>query len=140
MNTVPFIIRTECPPGACVCQRDELLQMPGADLRILQLTSAQEKVLVQRLENLTSLADLRHMQQRMEQQLGIRIAIAPGPREVRTVRGITMLVLGQPGLCRKTRQSIPAAIRKSMDRCPEIAYELLDEGGLFAAPEAGESR
>lgn len=140
MNTVPFIIRTECPPGACVCQRDELLQTPGADLRILQLTSAQEKVLVQRLENLTSLADLRRMQQRMEQQLGIRIAIAPSPREVRTVRGITLLVLEQPGLCRKTRQAIPAAIRKSMDRCPDIAYELLDEGGLFAAPETGESR
>lgn len=134
MNTAPFIIRTECPPGACVCQRDELLQTPGADLRILQLTSAQEKMLVQRLENLSSLADLRHMQQRMEQQLGIRLAIAPGPREVRTVRGIMMLVQEQPGLCRKTRQSIPAAIRKSMDRCPEIAYALLDEGGLFADP------
>jgi hypothetical protein len=134
MNTAPFIIRTECPPGACVGQRDELLQTPGADLRILQLTSAQEKVLVQRLENLSSLADLRHMQQRMERQLGIRLAIAPGPREVRTVRGIMMLVQEQPGLCRKTRQSIPAAIRKSMDRCPEIAYALLDEGGLFADP------
>jgi hypothetical protein len=134
MNTVSFAIRTECPPGACVCQRDELLQTPGADLRILQLTSAQEKVLVNRLENLSSLADLRHMQQRMEQQLGIRIAIAPGPREVRTVRGLTVLVLEQPGLCRKTRQSIPAAIRRSMDRCPEIAWALLDETGLFAEP------
>ena len=137
MNAVPLAIRTECPPGACVCQRDTLLQTPGADLRVLQLTSAQEKVLIQRLESLSSLADLRHMQQRMEQQLGIRLAIATGPREVRTVRGLTLLVLEQPGLCRKTRQSIPAAIRRSMDRCPEIAWALLDETGLFAEP--GES-
>jgi len=137
MNAVPFAIRTECPPGACVCQRDTLLQTAGADLRVLQLTSAQEKVLIQRLESLSSLADLRHMQQRMEQQLGIRLAIETGPREVRTVRGLTVLVLEQPGLCRKTQQSIPAAIRRSMDRCPEIAWALLDETGLFAEP--GES-
>ena len=68
----------------------------------------------------------------MEQLLGIRVSIAPSPNEVRTLRGITILVHEQQGLCRKTRQAIPAAIKKGMERQPEIAFELLNEGGLFS--------
>ena len=133
MKPVPFPVRTECPPGACVCDRDALIQAPDGDTRILQLTQAEEKKLTTRLENITSLTDLRRMQERMEQQLGIRISITTSPNEVRTLRGIAILVQEQRGLCRKTRQSIPAAIKKGMDQHPEIAYELLNEGGLFAA-------
>lgn len=132
MNALPFPIRTECPPGACVCDRDALLQNPGADARVLQLTVTEEKKLLQRLENITSLADLRRMRDRMEQLLGIRVSISPSPNEVRTLRGITILVHEQQGLCRKTRQAIPAAIKKGMERQPEIAFELLNEGGLFS--------
>ena len=132
MTPLPFPVRTECPPGSCVCDRDALLQSPGADVRILQLTQAQEKKLLQRLENLSSLEDLRKMQTRMEQQLGIRLLITPGANEVRTLRGITILVEAQTGLCRKTRQSIPAAIKKSMDAQPQITFDLLNEDGLFA--------
>ena len=51
---------------------------------------------------------------------------------MRTLRGITILVHEQPGLCRKTRQAIPVAIKKGMDQRPEITYELLNEGGLFS--------
>lgn len=132
MNAVPFPIRTECPPGTCVCGRDALLAAPQGDVRILRLTRMEEKKLLERLENLGSLSELRHLQQRMQEQLGVRLAITPSPNEVRSLRGIAILVLEQPGLCRKTRQAIPAAIKKSMDRHPEIAYELLDEDGLFA--------
>lgn len=132
MTTPPFPIRTECPPGACVCDRDALLQTPDGDWRILRLTRDEEKRLVQRLENLESLADLRRLQDRMEQQLGIRLSISASPHEVRTLRGITILVHEQRGLCRKTRQSIPAAIKKSMEQRPEIAFELLNEDGLFS--------
>lgn len=133
MNALPTTlpIRTECPPGACVCDRDALLQDPQTDARVLLLTREEEKRLLQRLEQITSLADLRRLQDRMEQQLGIRLTIAPGPNEVRTLRGITILVHEQRGLCRKNRQSIPAAIRQALERRPEISYELLDEGGLF---------
>ena len=131
MSAQPFPIRTECPPGACVCERDALMQAPGGDVRILRLTREEEKRLVQRLENLTSLADLRRMEQRLFEQLGVRLAIGTSPNEVRTLRGIAILVHEQPGLCRKTRQAIPAAIKKSMDQCPQIAWDLLDEGGLF---------
>ena len=131
MSAQPFPIRTECPPGACVCERDALMQAPGGDVRILRLTREEEKRLVQRLENLTSLADLRRMEQRLFEQLGVRLTIGTSPNEVRTLRGIAILVHEQPGLCRKTRQAIPAAIKKSMDQCPQIAWDLLDEGGLF---------
>ena len=136
MTRPTFPIRTECPPGACVCAREALLCATEGDLRVLQLTREQEKRLVERLENLSSLSDLRRIESRMLDQLGIRLRITASPNEVRTLKGIAILVLEQPGLCKKTRQSIPAAIRKSMERHPQIAYDLLDEGGLFFADAA----
>lgn len=127
-------LRTECPPGACVCGRDALLEDPGADLRVLRLTREEEQRLVQRLENLRSLDDLRRIEARMEEQLGLRLRITVGPQEVRNLRGIAILVQEQPGLCRKTRQNIPAAIRRSMEQRPQIAFDLLDGDGLFGGP------
>lgn len=129
--TPSFPIRTECPPGSCVCDRDALLQDPTGDLRILRLTRSEEQRLLQRLENLQSLQDLRHLEARMHAQLGIRLSIQPSPNEVRTLRGIVILVHEQRGLCRKTRQAIPAAIKRGMEKRPEIAFALLNEGGLF---------
>ena len=41
-----FPLRTECPPGACVCEREALLQSPQADTRVLLLTREEEKRLV----------------------------------------------------------------------------------------------
>ena len=131
MSALPFPLRTECPPGACVCEREALMQAPGGDVRILRLTREEEKRLVQRLENLASLEDLRRREQRLFEQLGVRLTIGTSPNEVRSLRGITILVHEQPGLCRKTRQAIPAAIRRSMEQRPQIAWDLLDEGGLF---------
>lgn len=130
MSALPFPIRTECPPGTCVCERETLMQAPG-DMRILRLTREEEKHLTQRLEQISSLAELRHMEQRLFAQLDVRLTIGIGTNEVRSLRGITILVHEQRGLCRKTRQALPTAIKKSMDRHPEIAYELLNEGGLF---------
>nr|WP_315246230.1 hypothetical protein [uncultured Albidiferax sp.] len=127
----PIPIRTQCPPGACNCGRDALLANPVGDLRVLRLTREDELRLLQRLENLQSLADLRRLEDRMEQQLGIRLTIGTSPNEVRSLRGIVILVHEQPGLCRKTRQSIPAAIKRSLEQRPEIAYDILDVGGLF---------
>lgn len=126
MNT-----RQPCPPGACDCQREQLLEAPGADQRILQLTRQEEKKLLERLEDLKSLQDLERMQQLMYQQLGIRVQVAPGHTEVKSMRGIQIVIDDLPGLCRKTRQSIPAAIRRGMEKRPEIAYRLLDAHDLF---------
>ncbi|QHF44717.1 ribosomal protein S3AE [Pseudomonas sp. S35] len=124
-------IRQPCPPGACDCNREQLLEAPGADLRILNLTRQEEKRLLERLEDLKSLQDLERMQQLMYQQLGIRVQVAPGHTEVKSMRGIQIVIDELPGLCRKTRQSIPAAIRRGMEKRPEIAYRLLDAHDLF---------
>lgn len=121
-------IRQPCPPGACNCGR-ELLQT--AEQRILALTRQEEKLLLERLENLKSLTDLQHIQQRLYEQLGIRVEVVPGFNEVRTMRGIAINIDELPGLCRKTRQSIPAAIRRGLEKNPEIAYRLLDAHDLF---------
>lgn len=124
-------IRQPCPPGACDCDREQLLQTPGADARILNLTRQEEKKLIARLEDLKSLQDLERMQQLMYQQLGIRVHVAPGHTEVKSMRGIQIDIEPFPGLCRKTRQAIPAAIRRAMEKRPEIAYRLLDAHDLF---------
>ncbi|EHK63631.1 hypothetical protein [Achromobacter arsenitoxydans] len=129
---VSFPIRQECPPGACVCDRDRLLADPASDLRVLRLTKEEEKRLVARLENLSSLQDLRAMQGRIQAQLGIVIHIVPSDNEVRTSRGISIQLEELPGLCRKTRASLPAAIRRGFDNRPEIVYALLNERDLLS--------
>ncbi|MDF3831488.1 hypothetical protein P3W85_00700 [Cupriavidus basilensis] len=128
----PFPIRKACPPGACICGQDALLKDQHADMRILRLTTEEEKKLIARLESLSSLSDLKHMEQRMYAQLGIVLTIAPGIHEVRTIRGIRIQVEEQPGLCRKTRQAIPAAIRRCLEKHPDIAYAILNERDLLS--------
>lgn len=124
-------IRTECPPGACDCKRELLLDDPGADRRILMLTQHEEKRLVARLEAIETLEELRRMQDRMRAQLGIVITITPSLNEVRTVKGFDIDVADQPGLCRKTRAAIPAAIRRCMKTHEQIAFDILNERDLF---------
>ncbi|GIZ50224.1 hypothetical protein [Noviherbaspirillum aridicola] len=124
-------IRKECPPGACTCRREQLFEGPGGDMRILLLTREEEKRLVARIEELTTLADLRRIADRMREQLGMVLRIAPGGAEVRTVRGLSITLDEQPGLCRKTRQAIPAAVRRCLERHPEIVYAILNERDLL---------
>ncbi|MCY0855362.1 hypothetical protein [Cupriavidus sp. D39] len=128
---VPFPIRKECPPGACTCGREALLDDPQSDMRILRLTQEEEKRLIARLESLSSLSDLKDMERRMHAQLGIVLTIAPSIHEVRTVRGISIQVEEQAGLCRKTKQAIPAAIRRCLETNPDIAYAILNSHDLL---------
>ncbi|MBD8493051.1 hypothetical protein IFR09_03550 [Pseudomonas syringae] len=128
MNTVP--IRPSCPPGACDCGREQL-QVPGADPRVLLLTREQENRLIERLENIETLAQLQHLQQRLFEQLGVRVHVAPGFNEVKTMRGIHIQLDPVPGLCRKTRASIPAAIRRGLEKRPQIAWDLLNTFDLL---------
>ena len=130
----PFPIRVECPPGACVCERERLLADPQADLRALRLTRAEELRLIERIERVSSYAELLRVQAMIGQQLGVVLRIAPGVNEVRTVRGIIVAIEEQPGLCKKVRQSIPAAIRRTLERHPQIMYDILDANDLFGAP------
>lgn len=130
MNS-PLPIRSPCPPGACQCDRDRLLEQDGADVRILRLTRQEEKRLLDRLENIASLEDLQRLQQRMFDQLGIRLDIAPGFNEVRSMRGMVIDIAELPGMCRKTRAAIPAAIRRGLEKNPEIAWRLLNAHDLL---------
>jgi hypothetical protein len=130
----PFPIRVECPPGACVCERERLLADPRADLRALRLTRAEELRLIERIEQVASYAELLKLQALINSQLGVALRIAPGVNEVRTVRGILVAIDEQPGVCKKIRQSIPAAIRRTLEAHPQIMYDILDANDLFGAP------
>jgi hypothetical protein len=140
LQQVTFPLRTECPPGACVCDRDRLLAEAetdaAADLRPLRLTRMEEQKLVERIEGIASYDELKRFQERIRTNLGVELKIAPGPNEVRTVRGIVILLEDRPGLCKKVRQSIPAAVRKALDRHPEITWAILDAHDLFGGPAA----
>ena len=129
----PFPPRTECPPGLCVCNRDALMAEPHGDTRILMLTREQEKKLVERIERIDSYEQLMHVGKLMFDQLGIVLTIRPSVHEVRTVRGIQVLLGEQPGLCRKTRQALPAAIRRVLEQHPDIAYAILNANDLLGS-------
>jgi hypothetical protein len=129
VNSYP--IRKECPPGACTCERDRLLEDPTADRRILLLTREEESKLIARIESIASHVELMRICQRMEEQLGLVLRIAPGSEEVRTVRGLAIQIEDKPGLCRKLKQSIPAAVRRCLEAHQEIVYAILDAHDLF---------
>ncbi|MFC5547337.1 hypothetical protein [Massilia aerilata] len=131
LQQVSFPLRTECPPGACVCERERLLAEPDADLRPLRLTRMEEQKLIDRIEGIASYEELKRLQDRIRTNLGVELKITPSPNEVRTLRGIVILLEDRPGLCKKVRQSIPAAVRKALERHPEITYAILDANDLF---------
>ncbi len=131
LQELPFPIRVECPPGLCVCERDVLISKPGADHRILMLTRAEEKKLLEHIERVDSYARLQSVTRQLFDKLGIELRIFPGPNEVRTVRGLVIQVMDFPGLCRKTRQAIPTSVRRCLEQHPEIVYAILDAHDLF---------
>jgi len=133
MESAPPVIpiRVECPPGACVCDRARLLADPQADRRVLLLTRADEQKLIARIERVDSYADLQRVQALILHNLGVVLRIAPGPNEVKSIRGIIIALDEQPGLCKKIRQSIPAAIRRTLEAHPHIMYAILDANDLF---------
>ena len=114
-----------------MCERARLLADPQADQRPLLLTRQQEQKLIERIERVDSYADLQHVQSLIRNNLGAELRIAPGPNEVRTVRGILIVLEERPGLCKKVRQSVPAAVRRCLNARPEIAYAILDSHDLF---------
>ncbi len=124
-------LRPSCPAGVCDCGRELLPQASSEACRVLLLTRQEEKRLIERLEHLRDFDDLQRLQRRLHDQLGIDVRIAPGANEVRSMRGIVIELAPQPGLCRRTRQAIPAAIRRGLERNPEVAFRLLDAHDLL---------
>ena len=128
-----FPVRIECPPGACVCGRERLILDPEGDVRPLAIDRKQEQNLIARIERVDSYADLQHVQALIRKNIGAELSIAPGPNEVRTMRGIIVVLEEKPGLCRKVRQSVPAAVRRLLQEKPQIAYAILDAHDLFGS-------
>lgn len=133
LQPAPFPIRVECPPGTCTCEREALLNNPCGDIRVLRLTKTEEKKIITRIENMSTHADLIRLADLMQAQLGIVLQIKPGSREVRTVRGLSIQFAECAGLCKKTRQAIPAAIRKCLEKNQNIVYAILDAHDLLGA-------
>ncbi|MDM5178385.1 hypothetical protein PO883_14395 [Massilia sp. DJPM01] len=131
LQAFPFPIRTECPPGACVCQRDVLLADADSDTRILRLTREEEKKLLAHIDTIASYDELNKLAERLNSQLGVVLRITPSNNEVRSARGLSIVLAERPGLCRKTRQAVPTAIRRCLDRHPEIIYAILDAHDLL---------
>ena len=122
--TAPFPIRKERPPGgARTCQREALLADPQADLRILRLAGEEEKNLLNLLESLQTLPELHRMVEGLQTRLGIVLTMAPGFTEVQSVRGFQIQVREQLGLWRKTRQAIPAAVRRCLKATPMVCWK-----------------
>ena len=135
-QALPFPIRKECPPGACECGRDQLLDAwdnaPDAtDIRVLRLTREEEKKLVARIEAIASYEELGRIESRLRELLGITLTITPSARGVSTVMGLAIRLADQPGLCRRTRENLPAAVRRAFREHPEIVYALLNARDLL---------
>ncbi|TFW20476.1 hypothetical protein E4L98_14785 [Duganella callida] len=133
----PFPIRKECPPGACVCGRDELLDAwasapEDADIRVLRLTREEEKRLIERIEAISTYEDLGRIMHKLRELLGITLTITPSARGVSTVMGLSIKLAEQPGLCRRTHEALPAAVRRCFRAHPEIVYALLNARDLLA--------
>jgi hypothetical protein len=135
LQQVSIPIRTECPPGACVCDRDLVLANPAADLRPLRLTKMEEQRLLDRIDQVGTYEELKRLQERIRANLGLELKILPGPNEVRTLRGILIVLEDRPGLCKKVRQSVPAAVRRVLERHPEITWAILHANDLFGYQE-----
>ena len=131
MRIVDFEVRKECPPQLCDCERERLLDDPQADLAILRLNMTEEKRLLAHIEGIATHAQLQKLQLLLKSNLGVELKIAPGGGEVRTVRGFQIRLQEQPGLCRKTRAAIPAAVRRCLAAHPEIAFAILNENDLL---------
>lgn len=135
-EALPFPIRKECPPGACECGRDDLLEAwdkapDDTDIRVLRLTREQEKALIERIDAIASYEELGRVQQRILEQLGVSLTITPSAHGVSTVMGLAIKLVEQPGLCRKTREALPAAVRRCFRKNPDIVYALLNAGDLL---------
>ena len=135
-STPPFPIRKECPPGACVCGRDELLEAwerapDGTDIRVLRLTRDEEKKLVAAIEAIGSYEDLGRIKHKLRELLGIQLTITPSARGVSTIMGLSIKLAEQPGLCRKTHEALPAAMRRCFRSKPDIVYALLNARDLL---------
>jgi hypothetical protein len=95
----------------------------------------EEQRLLDRIDQVGTYEELKRLQERIRANLGVELKILPGPNEVRTLRGILIVLEDRPGLCKKVRQSVPAAVRRVLERHPEITWAILHANDLFGYQE-----
>jgi hypothetical protein len=117
-----------------VCERERLLADPHGDYRPLRITRQEEQRLLARIERISSFEELKHVQELIRAHVGAELRIAPGPNEVKTVRGIVIVLEDRPGVCKKLRQSVAAAVRRCLDQHPDITFALLNAHDLLGEP------
>jgi hypothetical protein len=105
------------------------------DIRVLRLTREQEKLLIERIEAIATYEDLGRIKQRIHEQLGVTLTITPSARGVSTIMGLSIKLVERPGLCRKTRETLPAAVRRCFRNNPDIVYALLNSRDLLGIEE-----
>lgn len=132
MPVIDFEVRKECPPNLCDCRREQLLQDEQACRDVLRLNLTEEKRLLAHIQTISNHAELKKLQRNLLRNLGVVLSIAPGTNEVRSMLGFQIELEEQAGLCRRTRVSIPAAVRRCLKAHPEIAFAILNEGDLLA--------
>ncbi|WP_296000143.1 hypothetical protein [Rugamonas sp.] len=124
-------LRQPCPPGACDCERETLRDATGADARILQLTRKEEIKLIKHIDSIDTYEGLQRTINRLQEQLGATLRIRPSPNDAVTARGLDIQFDKQLGLCKKTREDVPTAIRRCIGRHEEIFLAVLKEHSLF---------
>ena len=86
---------------------------------------------MQRLEQITSLADLRHMERRLFEQLGVRLTIGTSPNGCAACAASPSWCTSSQACAARRARPSPRPSRKAWRRGRGIVFELLDEGGLF---------
>lgn len=87
--------------------------------------------MIARIDDIATYAALQDLTRRLQAQLGVELQIAPGANEVRTVHGLRIQLRERPGLCGKTRKTVAAAVRRCLERHPQIIYAILDAHDLL---------
>jgi len=110
----------------------QLQEYAGNDWRILRLPPGGKR-LPERMKNLQSLGEQEKLQQRMHEQLGIRLAVAPGVNEVRSMRGIRIEIDTLPASAAKPARHYqpPSAAWKNTRRLPTSCLTPMACFGVF---------
>ena len=122
-------LRQPCPPGACVCER-ERLEAPGADRRILLLTRQEEQRLAARLEALRSWKTWNTCCGAWRNNWA---SACGSPRP-----SARCAACAASACASRSSRALPqdppgdsAAIRRGLEKRPEVAYALLNAHDLL---------
>ena len=116
-------------PGACVCER-ERLEAPGADRRIL-LPDPPGRAAPGRPPGSPAAWKTTEHLRRMEEQLGIRLRIAPAFGECAACAASACASRSSRGSAARPARRFPPPSAAALEKRPEVAYALLNAHDLL---------